>query len=101
MLDVLGRIITVVVVVAILIIAADVALVLLEARPENPLVSFFAEYGELLVPNPVIDVFGDEEHWQTGLLSIAAYVVVLMLFALLFRVLRWVGERYGPYRARR
>lgn len=101
MLDVLHRIIMFAVIVAILIVAADVALTFLEARAGNPIVAFFAEYGELLVPNPVVDVVPDQEHWQTGLLAIAAYVLVLVLFALLFRGLRWVGERWGPYRARR
>lgn len=101
LLDVLHRIIMVAVFIAILIVVADFALTSLEARAENSLVAFFAEYGELLVPNPVIDVLPDQEHWQTVLLSLAAYVVVLVLFALLFRGLRSVGERFRPYRARR
>lgn len=101
LLDVLQRIIMFAVIVAVLIIAGDLALSSLEARPENAVVAFFREYAELLVPNPVIDVLPDQEHWQTVLLSVAAYAVVLVLFALLFRGLRAVGERYGPYRARR
>lgn len=101
LLDALQRIIMVAAFVAMLIVVADFALTSLEARAENPLVAFFAEYGELLVPNPVIDVLPGQEHWQTVLLAVAAYVVVMVLFAMLFRGLRWVGERFRPYRARR
>lgn len=101
LLDVLQRIIMFAVIVAVVIIAADFALASLDARPENAVVAFFREYAELLVPNPVIDVVPDQDHAQTVLLSVAAYAVILVLFAVLFRGLRAVGERYGPYRAHR
>lgn len=101
LLDVVQRTIIFAVGVAVLIIVTDFALTSLEARPENALVAFFREYAALLVPKPVIAVLPDQEHWQTVLLSLAAYLVVLVLFALLFRGLGWVGERFRPYRARR
>jgi hypothetical protein len=100
MLDVLQGIITLAVVVAVVIILADAALVFFEARPGNEVVAFFSDTAEPLVPNPVVDVLPDQEHWQTALLSLAAYAVVLVAFAVLFRFLRWIGDRYA-YRARR
>lgn len=88
MLDVIESVLLWLIAVPVVVIVVDTALTFFEGRPGNPIVAFFSDGADALTPVPVEDLLVDQTYWQTALLALAAYALVVVLFVVLFRALR-------------
>jgi hypothetical protein len=86
--DVVERVVLYALLVPVGSIVAHTALVLLHARPDNPVVENLKWIAAGFIWNPLQSVFSDQTAVQTALVALAFYAVVAFAVVFAFRVVR-------------
>jgi hypothetical protein len=98
MLDVIESVLLSLVGLAAAIILGDTALRYFEGREQNPIVGWFQRTADALTPLPALDVFPEQQYWQTAILSLLLWGLAAAFLVFLFRALRQGADRLEQYR---
>jgi hypothetical protein len=99
MLDVIESLLLSIVGLIAAIILGDTALRFFGGREENPIVGWFHRTAETLTPLPALDVFPDQQYWQTAILALILWALAAAFLVFLFRALRQGVDRLEQQRS--
>lgn len=75
--------------VPIVIVVVHYILDLADAVETNPIVAFFEEAAAVLTPEPLTNMFANQQLWQTTAVTLVMYLVIGIIFLVIFSLARW------------